>query len=180
MTAEFLFADENLGLVTGDDDGVLRVYDFDPTDPESKNGQYLLCRSEFQTQSETRPSATVTLARRIKEEDMSAPQARLLYGAADGSVSTLTPLDDETFKRFHLLQGHLTRNVQHFAGLNPKAFRVVKNESVSKPLAKNILDGRLISEFVALPVARQDEFTRQIGTERGVILRDWRELTDSW
>lgn len=99
MTADFLFADSKLGIVTGDEEGVLRVYEFDPTgtflhslpgadtclltpfiDPDSKSGQYLLCRTEFHTQSETRVGATVTMARRVKEEDMATPQSRLLFG----------------------------------------------------------------------------------------------------
>ena len=41
----------------------------------------------------------------------------------DGSLSSLTYVDDAVSKRLHLLQGQLARNVQHVAGLNPKAFR---------------------------------------------------------
>lgn len=44
-------------------------------------------------------------------------------GMVDGSLSSLTYVDDKVSKRLHLLQGQLTRNVQHVAGLNPKAFR---------------------------------------------------------
>jgi cleavage and polyadenylation specificity factor subunit 1 len=82
-------------------------------------------------------------------------------GATGGSLSSLTPLDRQMFKRLQLLQGQLTRNVQHAAGLNPKAFRwvpflilvpqiwthparsMVRNDFVSKPLLKGILDGNL-------------------------------------
>lgn len=36
----------------------------------------------------------------------------------------LVPIDiEETAKRLQLLQGQLTRNMQHVAGLNPRAFR---------------------------------------------------------
>lgn len=44
-------------------------------------------------------------------------------GAPNGSLTALVPVDETTFKRLHLLQGQLTRNMQHTAGLNPKAFR---------------------------------------------------------
>lgn len=44
-------------------------------------------------------------------------------GSTDGSLSSLTYVDESASKRLHLLQGQLTRNVQHVAGLNPKAFR---------------------------------------------------------
>jgi hypothetical protein len=48
-------------------------------------------------------------------------------GSTDGSLSSLTPVDESVYKRLQLLQGQLTRNIQHFAGLNPKAFRFVGN-----------------------------------------------------
>jgi cleavage and polyadenylation specificity factor subunit 1 len=56
----------------------------------------------------------------------------------------------------------------------------VRNEFVSKPLSKGILDGNLLQEFERLPITRQDEITRQIGTERAVILRDWISLSGTW
>jgi cleavage and polyadenylation specificity factor subunit 1 len=46
-------------------------------------------------------------------------------GSPDGSLACLTPLEEGAFKRLQLLQGQLTRNIQHVAGLNPKAFRQV-------------------------------------------------------
>lgn len=46
-------------------------------------------------------------------------------GSPDGSLASLTPVEEGAFKRLQLLQGHLTRNIQHVAGLNPKAFRQV-------------------------------------------------------
>jgi hypothetical protein len=46
-------------------------------------------------------------------------------GSPDGSLASLTPVEEGAFKRLQLLQGQLTRNIQHVAGLNPKAFRQV-------------------------------------------------------
>jgi hypothetical protein len=54
-------------------------YGINPSvDPESKNGQQLLCRSEFHGQVEYRTS--LTIARRVKEPDMDIPQAKLICG----------------------------------------------------------------------------------------------------
>jgi len=175
--ADFFFSEDMMSIVTGDDDGVLRIYEYNPNDPESKNGQHLLCRTEFHSQSESQSS--ITIARRFKE-DLVLPQAKLIYGSIDGSLSSLTPVDESVFKRLQLLQGQLTRNIQHFAGLNPKAFRIVRNDYVSKPLSKGILDGNLLAAFEGLPITGQDETTRQIGTERAVVLRDWIPLNSAW
>ena len=82
------------------------------------------------------------MARRPKAGDPEIPQARLVCGtqsvlfgpsctpfdkkspgSVDGSLATLTCVDENAFKRLHLLQGQLIRTVQHVAALNPKAFR---------------------------------------------------------
>lgn len=47
-------------------------------DPESRNGQRLLCRSEFHGQVEYRTSCVI--ARRGKGLDADIPQAKLIHG----------------------------------------------------------------------------------------------------
>ncbi|KAH9943547.1 CPSF A subunit region-domain-containing protein [Amylocystis lapponica] len=168
--ADLFFADGRVSLVTGDEEGIVRMYEYDPNDPESKNGQQLLCRSEFNGQTEYRSS--VLVARR-KGADADIPQARLICGSIDGTLSSLTYIDENTSKTLHLLQGQLTRNVQH-------AFRIVPNDFVSRPLSKGILDGNLLATFEDLPITRQHEVTRQIGTERATVLKDWLALTGAW
>lgn len=119
-------------------------------------------------------------------------------GHTDGSLTSLTYVDEAVSKRLHLLQGQLTRNVQHVAGLNPKAFRyapvsvlssmrlmsschsVVRNDRVARPLAKGVVDGNLLAAFEDLPVPRQVEMTRQIATERSTVLKDWLDLGGAW
>ncbi|KZT36486.1 hypothetical protein SISSUDRAFT_989137 [Sistotremastrum suecicum HHB10207 ss-3] len=179
MTADFIFGDEEMGIVTSDEEGVLRIYAYDPSDLESRSGMYLMCRSEFHGQSET--PRCITVARRTKELDMITPQSRLIYCGTDGSISSLTPVEAEGFQRLQLLQGQLTRNVQHVAGLNPKALRTVRNEGRSKPLTRGIVDGGLVmGSFWELPLARQAEMTRQIGTDARTIVEDLCGLEGSW
>jgi cleavage and polyadenylation specificity factor subunit 1 len=95
----------------------------------------------------------------------------------------------------------LTRNVQHIAGLNPRAFRfasrwssvfvfvltwlfvassTVRNDTLSKPSAKGIVDGDLLNAFISLPMQKQLEVTRQIGTERKVVLKDLQKVREVW
>ncbi|KAI0646665.1 CPSF A subunit region-domain-containing protein [Trametes meyenii] len=176
--ADLFFADGHLSIVTCDEEGIVRLYAYDPRDPESKSGQHLLRRTEFHGQTEYRTSQLV--ARRPKTGDPEIPQARLVCGSVDGSLSTLTYVDDAAFKRLHLLQGQLIRTVQHVAALNPKAFRMVRNEYVSRPLSKGVLDGNLLATFEDLPIGRQNEVTRQIGTDRATVLKDWASLVGAW
>lgn len=47
----------------------------------------------------------------------------LTIGTADGSLTTVVAVKPARFKRLQLVADQLTRNAQHTAGLNPKAFR---------------------------------------------------------
>ncbi|KAF8633074.1 hypothetical protein AX15_001523 [Amanita polypyramis BW_CC] len=175
--ADFFFDDGELAIVTGDEEGILRIYEYNPTDPESRDGRHLLLRTEFHEQCEYRTS--VLVARRTKD-DPTIPQARLISGSPDGSLSSLTPVDETAFKRLQLLQGQLTRNMQHVAGLNPKAFRIMRNDKMSKPLSKGILDGNLLRYFEALPITRQQEITKEIGIDRREVIKDWIGIGGCW
>ncbi|KAF9057003.1 CPSF A subunit region-domain-containing protein [Panaeolus papilionaceus] len=174
---DFFFSSGELAIITGDEDGIIRVYDYNPQDPDSNDGRYLLLRTEFHGQYEYRTSTVIA---RRKKDDQDIPQSKLIMGSPDGSLTSLTPVDESSFKRLLLLQGQLTRNIQHVAGLNPKAFRIVRNDYISKPLSKGILDGSLLAHYEALPFPRQSEMTRQIGTDRLTLLRDWTGLTGPW
>ncbi|KAG8954872.1 mRNA cleavage and polyadenylation factor subunit [Tulasnella sp. 424] len=184
--ANFFFGEGgDLSFVTSDDRGILRIYDYNPMDPDSNAGQRLLCRTEFDAQEEhktaltvaRRPTVTEAEAEEEIEVQLSQSQSVLVF---DGAISILSPVDTPTFKRLSLLQGHLVRNVQHVGGLNPKSFRTVRNDTVSRSLTKGILDGNLLAAFGDLPVARQIEAAKTIGTGREVVLDDFRMLWKSW
>ncbi|KAF9031687.1 hypothetical protein BDZ89DRAFT_948625 [Hymenopellis radicata] len=170
---DFFFQEEEFSIVTSDEEGVVRIYDYNPTDPESRDGTALLLRTEYTSHAEYRTSAMIA----TRQQDALIPQTKLVYGATNGSIACLIPVDEAVSKRLELLQGQLTRNIQHTAALNPKVFRIVRNDFVSRPLSKGTLDGNLISQFACLSTTRQIEMTRQIGTERSVVLSDWISLT---
>ncbi|ESK98097.1 cleavage and polyadenylation specific protein [Moniliophthora roreri MCA 2997] len=175
--ADFFFTANDLSLIACDEEGIVRMYDYSPQDPNSRDGRHLLLRTEYNAHAEIRSSAVI--ARRTIPEAV-IPESRIIYGATNGSLVCLTPVDEAVSKHLQLLQGQLTRNIQHVAGLNPKALRIVRNDFVSKPLSKGILDGNLLRHFEALPVTKQAEMTRQIGTEVPTALKDWIALDGVW
>jgi cleavage and polyadenylation specificity factor subunit 1 len=93
--ADLFFNSKDMSIISGDEDGVIRLYAYDPqgvcpagsivhsalmlshVDPESKAGQELLCRSEFHGQVECR--TTLTIARR-GTDDVVLPESKLLMG----------------------------------------------------------------------------------------------------
>ncbi|THU95820.1 cleavage factor protein [Dendrothele bispora CBS 962.96] len=174
--ADFFFTDDDMTILTNDEEGIVRMYDYNPTDPTS-DGRYLILRTEFNSQAEYRTTALIAHRTDSNEE---IPQARLMCGATNGSLVSLTPVDEAVSKRLQLLQGQLTRNMQHVAGLNPRAFRIVRNDYFSRPLSKGIADGNLLVHFASMSAPRQAEMTRQIGTEVWTVLKDWISLEGPW
>ncbi|KAJ4482302.1 CPSF A subunit region-domain-containing protein [Lentinula aciculospora] len=175
--ADFFFADNDMAIFTHDEEGILRLYDYNPLDLESRDGRYLLMRSEFNSQAEYRTTALI--ARRTSTDTV-VPQAKLICGATNGSIAAITPVDELAAKRLQLLQGQLTRNIQHIAGLNPRALRIVRNDYVSKTLSKGVLDANLLVHFENSSITKQIEMTKQIGTEVRIVQRDWMALEGPW
>ncbi|KAG7097937.1 hypothetical protein E1B28_005248 [Marasmius oreades] len=174
---DFFFTENEMMLVASDEDGIIRMYDYNPQDPSSRDGRHLLLRTEFNAQAEFK--STTLVARRPSPEAV-IPESRLICGGTNGSLICLTPVDEGASKRLQLLQGQLSRNMQHIAGLNPRTLRIVKNDYVSRPLSKGILDGNLLCHFEGLPITRQVEIMKEIGTEVAVVLKDWVTLQGPW
>lgn len=64
--------------------------------------------------------------------------------------------------------------------LSHSLHRIVRNDYVSRPLTKGILDGNLLATFDDLPITQQNEVTQQIGTERTTVAKDWLNLAGVW
>lgn len=86
-------------------------------------------------------------------------------GSLDGSVGYLTPLSETDFRRLGRLEMRLVSELSHCAGLNPKAYRLVKP---LWPLTHNhirrVTDGELLWQFLFLDRIKQHELARCINS----------------
>ncbi|KPV73773.1 uncharacterized protein RHOBADRAFT_66756 [Rhodotorula graminis WP1] len=171
-SANFIVNEGKVAFVSNDDGGNLRLFEYDPTNIASYAGQRLLCRTEFHAGSESH--ASILFAKHAPGED--ARQNGILYGGLDGSLSTLVPVRDAVFRRLQSLQATMTRHVLHFAGLNPRGHRIVKNDSVSRAIVKGILDGDLLATFETLPLEYQNELAAAVGTDADTVRANLRNL----
>ena len=92
-----------------------------------------------------------------------------ITGGINGSLTTLMPVRDAVYKRLQTLERQLQRFGGNFAGLNVRGFRTVRNERVSRPLTKGLLDGTLLSEFETLHALRQAELAKQAATDADTV-----------
>lgn len=101
-----------------------------------------------------------------------------LYGSYTGSIGVVSPIPEKTFKRLNTLYGQLVNNIQHVAGLNPRAYRLIKGskQRMASNRTKAVLDGDLIQAFAGLAVDRQRGLTKQIGTTVPRIMEDIVEI----
>lgn len=156
----FLIQEDQMTIVTAAKDGVLRLYDYAPNISASQGGQRLLVRSEFGGCSET--SGRMVVPGSSSEDGGISKSNEIILSSMNGSIQRIQPVEEEIFNTLHLLQGQLVRTVQHFAGLNPRGFRVVRNDTVSRPLNKGILDARLLASFEMLSRPKMEEIAKLI------------------
>ncbi|KAI8343824.1 CPSF A subunit region-domain-containing protein [Blakeslea trispora] len=170
----FIIDDKSLYLVVGDTNENLDLYQYAPFNLQSFGGQKLMRRGDFHVGSQVQ---TMVRLPQIEKTDRGFEYSRrhfCLCGTFNGSISVISPISEKTFKRLSTLYGQLVNNVQHVAGLNPRAYRLIKGpkQRMSSNRTKAILDGDLIFEFAGLSIERQKEITKQIGTTVSRIMED--------
>lgn len=88
-----------------------------------------------------------------------------VFGTHDGAVGIVCPIEEMTFKRLFALQARMISAIPHFAGLNPKSFRIIKTSSkLVRNRRPNILDGELLWKYLSLKLSDQRRLAQQIGT----------------
>lgn len=98
------------------------------------------------------------------------PQA-LLLASPTGLLASLMPLSEHEYRRLSSLASQLTNSLQHFAGLNPKAYRAPTSTStvgryppaVDAGVGRSIVDGTLLARWNELGAARKVEIAGRVG-----------------
>lgn len=90
------------------------------------------------------------------------------------------PAKELVFKRLQLVQSRIVRRIPHFAGLNPRGYRTVRNDTVSRSINRGILDGELLARFEMLSIDQQEEAARLVSSDRETILLNLANLRGMW
>ncbi|CEI86533.1 hypothetical protein RMCBS344292_00972 [Rhizopus microsporus] len=171
---DFIIDDKSLYLVVGDTSENIDLYQYAPFNLQSFGGQKLMRRGDFHVGSQVQ---TMVRLPQIEKSDKGLAYSRrhfCLCGTFNGSISVISPISEKTFKRLNTLYGQLVNNLQHVAGLNPRAFRLIKGpkQRMSSNRTKAVLDGDLVFSFAGLSIEEQKETTKQIGTTVTRIMED--------
>jgi len=88
----------------------------------------------------------------------------VLYSTSEGGLGYIIPIDKDKFEKLGRLEMRLVSSLQHFAGLNPKAYRLTKPWfKMSHNHQRSVLDGELLWKFAYLDRQKQDELARHAG-----------------
>lgn len=110
----------SFAIVTTAMSGVLRLLDYAPSVPSTHGGQKLLLCTEYGLASEA--TCSVVVPGEAADGGLST-SSEVVLGMKNGAIDMVVPIDEAVSKRLTVLQGQMVRNVQHTAGLNPRAFR---------------------------------------------------------
>jgi cleavage and polyadenylation specificity factor subunit 1 len=157
-------------FVISDSEKNIILYSYQPDVRESVGGTRLLKRADYHFGSFINAFFRIRCKISPKIVDKRIKQTLqnrqiTMFATLDGSLGYLLPVSEKTYRRLLMLQNVLTTSLQHTAGLNPKAFRMVKlhKPELTNP-SKNILDGDLLYKFSTLSMNEKSELAKKIGT----------------
>ncbi|KAL6127024.1 hypothetical protein ACLB2K_075069 [Fragaria x ananassa] len=184
FATEFLIDGSTLSLAVADAQKNIQILYYAPKISESWRGQKLLTRAEFHVGAHVtkflRLQMLSTSSDRTGKNPGSDKTVRyaLLFGTLDGSIGSIAPLEELTFRRLQSLQNKLVDAVPHVAGLNPRSFRQFRsNGKAHRPGPDSIVDCELLFHYEMLPLEEQLEIAQQIGTTRLQILSNLDDLS---
>uniref|UniRef100_A0AAY4D1C2 Cleavage and polyadenylation specificity factor subunit 1 n=1 Tax=Denticeps clupeoides TaxID=299321 RepID=A0AAY4D1C2_9TELE len=172
---------KTLSLVISDRDKNLLVYMYLPEAKESFGGMRLLRRADFNVGAHVntfwRMPCRGALDAASKKTFSWDNKHITWFATLDGGIGLLLPMQEKTYRRLLMLQNALTTMLPHYAGLNPKAFRMLHTDrrTLQNPV-RNILDGELLNKYLYLSTMERSELAKKIGTTADIILEDLLEI----
>lgn len=167
---EYMIDHTQMNFIVSDSDKNIIIYTYQPDNVESMGGTRLLRRADFHIGSLI--NTFFRLKCNVPHKNIDPRNKHIysnrhltMYATLDGSIGYVLPISEKTYRRLLMLQNLLTTNMQHNAGLNPKACHLIKTNKLElmNP-SKNVLDGNLLFLFLNLSFNEKTELAKKIGT----------------
>ena len=94
----------------------------------------------------------------------------LIMAAIDGSMHTLSPIDELVYRRLSNLHNAMTNTLPQVAALNPKAFRLATGRASNNANRRGVVDGAMMKRFAVTDTGNQEKLAASIGTSADFIL----------
>lgn len=100
------------------------------------------------------------------------PPQILLLASPTGSLATLSPLSETSYRRLSSLVSQLITTLPHHAGLNPKAYRMPPSATqttarmapgIESGVGTNIVDAAVLARWNELASGRRGEIAGRVG-----------------
>ncbi|KAL3099044.1 hypothetical protein niasHS_001032 [Heterodera schachtii] len=182
MTAQFVVDHRQLGFMLTDELANVTLFNYLPETKESIGGERLIIKAALNIGSMINSIVRVRGhgAECLVDSKFQQGIQTCFFATLDGSFGYVRPLTEKVFRRLHMLQQVMNLHVPQPGGLNPRGSRAARpqrtgtNQQIS--LAKNIVDGLLVMQYLYLSVQDKTDLARKLGTSRYQIIDDLIEL----
>jgi cleavage and polyadenylation specificity factor subunit 1 len=177
---EYMVDNSNLGFITTDAESNISLFMYQPESRESCGGQKLIRRADYHLGQKV--NAMFRVACNLKQQYDKKIAAfdnkhMTFFATLDGGFGFILPLPEKNYRRLFMLQNVLLTHSAHLCGLNPKAFRTIKQwKKILANPARSILDGELIWQYMYLNQSEKLEIAKKIGTKVEEIYQDIYEI----
>lgn len=184
VASEFIVNDDSLGLIVTDMNKNIQIFAYAPL----KDKKALLPCADFHVgalinsmvRMKSRDIQYDDNARRRGDFRTDVHKQFVMYSTLDGSLGYIAPIAEDMYRRLYALTTKMYTQLEHSAGLHPKAYRLFKPmHSVEHNHQKNVIDGQLLWRFTHLDTKMQKALADQIGTTVHQILRNIKYLHQS-
>ena len=179
FACDFAIDNEILNFVVADGERNIIIFAHEPENSESHGGIRLLRRADFHlgadvtSFSRLRAKVPKVFAGDVNEVHFCRRKQMTMFCTVDGAVGLLFPIHESIYRELQLLQSEMTFALPHAAGLNPKAWRYLKQarSAITNP-CRGIVDGDMIRRFLLLSAKERNELTKRIGASTEKVLAD--------
>lgn len=177
---DYIVDNNNLAFLASDEEANFSIFMHQPESRESHGGQKLIRRADYHLGQKVNTMFRVACNFKQKYDKKVVAydnKHMTFFATLDGGFGFILPLPEKTYRRLFMLQNVLLTHSAHLGGLNPKAFRTVKQwrKILANP-ARSILDGELIWQYMHLNHNDKLEIAKKIGTKVDEIYQDIYEI----
>eukprot|EP01063_Lacrimia_lanifica_P012951 TRINITY_DN19645_c0_g2_i1.p1 TRINITY_DN19645_c0_g2~~TRINITY_DN19645_c0_g2_i1.p1 ORF type:complete len:1474 (+),score=540.34 TRINITY_DN19645_c0_g2_i1:140-4561(+) len=165
----------SLTFAASDDNGNISSFSFKPP-VNALVGEFVPV-ADFHTGTTTQKFLSLRTLQMMKGKDEIAPADRtaLLSGTKEGAIQILQPVAEHLHRDLSWLFAKMVTELDHMAGLHPRAVRKYRGRRVRKPDPKSrraaVVDMTVITRYLTLPHSVQEQLAAAagIGTKEQIV-----------